>query len=108
MNTRQKTFNDAILGSHCVVSIDLQWDDIENWYILTLVLGADDTFPKSLSKVRFLGVRELCLDGFGGGITQFNGLKLETDTRGFDGVRYQLIDHEDGKVKLEFWDFEIL
>ena len=107
MSDNRRDFSHATLRCDHVISIDVSWDDVENWYVLTLVLGTDDTFPEPISEVRFLGIRDFCLESFGGGITQFNGLKLEDDTRGFDGVRYRLIDHEDNKIRLLFWDFEV-
>jgi len=80
-----------------------------NEYSLTLVLDSSDSGEKHSIRIRFSGVKELVLRDFGNSITQITGFDvLDVSDRQLEGIRYEIVDYEDGVIHFFCSDAEIL
>jgi hypothetical protein len=68
-----------------------------------------DQGPRYKVKIRFLGVRDLNLKEFGGGVTQIMGFDItEIADRGWERINYLVEDYEDGRISFQCESVEIL
>ena len=93
--------NRKLSGHTIVKSLSFNSDLSTGVYDVTLHLVDKDLHPTSEIVLEMSQVSDLCVSGFGGGITQITGLHVK-DIRAeqHDRVNYEIIDLEDNVFSL--------
>ena len=96
-------------GLTIVVSMTLEWELQDGDCVLSLDLAKDSKSTSQAIALRFVGVTNLDIKGFGGGIRQISGLHIENiSDQQWDRITYRVFDYEDGKISFLCRNYEIV
>ena len=90
---------DALYVLSKVVCMVFGEDRETNTYTLTIDLESEPPRDRYRARLEFVGVRELRIRGFGGCLTQINGLDIvDVSERQLEGIRYRVEDYEHDSI----------
>lgn len=100
--------NELLVAHTCLQAMAVHLDVDGMVYDLSLSVSASESADADVVSVVFCDVSHLASHGLGGGLTQLMHLNVKKLDSGFDRMRYQLSDLEDGKLSFCFSSFLIV
>ncbi|WP_053138320.1 hypothetical protein [Pseudomonas sp. CMR5c] len=101
---RVDQLNELLIEQCCVISMGIEFRCYK--YDLALKMSTDESGVDAVT-VLFQDISVLNLNGFGGGLTQFMGLRVIRINDGLDRIRYELRDVEGDKISFCFFSFNM-
>jgi len=99
--------NELLVAHNCLNAISIQLNEEGRTYDLSLSISASEKVGADIVRVRFIDISQFTSRDFGGGLIQLMHMNVNKLDSGFDRMRYQLSDLEDGKLSFYFLSFSI-
>ncbi len=99
--------NELLVAHNCLHAISIQLNEDGVAYDLSLSISASEKVGTDVVCIRFIDISQFTSRDFGGGLTQLMHMNVNNLDSGFDRMRYQLSDLEDGKLSFYFSSFSV-
>jgi len=97
--------NELLIANNCLRSMSMQFDEDTMAYDLSLLIAASEN--AGAVRISFIDVSQFTSRDLGGGLTQLMHMSVNKVDAGFDRVRYEFCEHEDGKLSFGFSSFSV-
>jgi hypothetical protein len=99
--------NELLVANNCLRSMSMQFDENTMAYELSLLIAATENAGADAVRISFIDVSQFTSRDLGGGLTQLMHMSVNKVDAGFDRVRYEFCEHEDGKLSFCFSSFSV-
>ena len=99
--------NELLLTHTCLRGLNIQLNDEELTYDLSLSMSASESFESDAVRIRFTDVSNFSSRDIGGGLTQMMHLNVTELNSGWDRMHYQLDELEDNMLSFYFSSFVV-
>jgi hypothetical protein len=100
--------NERLIEHNCVLGLSIDIEPRTLKYNLMMTLGTSEESNCGKLHVYFYDISNFNLVDFGGGLTQFMHLKIDTDDSGMDRAYFKITEEEHDNVSFHFSSCDVL